>query len=81
MPTREEAKNAANILFTRHCNEKVHNAYKVYNSDIYGLLKTVILKCVENSSVEGGKIKVESPIEFSICLSALRKIEKDGFIN
>ena len=81
MITREEAIEAGNKIHRYHFNSKNLDSYNiVYNRSIDSFLKTAILMCVKDSTVFGGKIKVKSPIEFYIVLSAYKQLNKDGFI-
>lgn len=81
MVTREETIRAANYLFQKHCNDRVHDAYRMaFRSNLDGLLKTVILDCL-GDSVYGGKISVKDPVEFSVVLRGHRKLEKEGYLN
>jgi len=82
MVTRNEAIEAGNKILREHYNKGLVDAYHMpFDCDIDSFLKTAILTCVKDSHVEGGEIKVKSPVELSVVLSAFKKLGKDGFIN
>ena len=79
--TRKELVDAANFLFQKYGNTKIHNGLKdVYDNNIYRFVKDVIVLTVSNGKIVNGNIRVDYNKEFKILVKGIKQINSMGFI-
>lgn len=78
---KEKIIDACTVLHKKYVNKKIDNPFeKIYDGNIYLLLKHTIMAVISNSVFHKSAIHIEEPVEFEMVIEAYKSITKNGYL-